>query len=147
MRRPPRSVDEPLYNRSTLGLSLLQGSVVLAILIFVFLVTLARGLSEGEARAMTFTTVVLANLSLVFTNRSWSETILATLRRPNRSLWWVSGATVLALIAVLYVPVLRGLFHFSILHAIDLAICLCAAVASIVWFEALKAWKRHRNTK
>jgi Ca2+-transporting ATPase len=147
MKRPPRRVDEPLFNRSTIGLSLLQGCVVLGILLVVFLITLSRGLGELEARAMTFTTVVIANLGLMFTNRSWSQTILATLRKPNRSLWWVCGGTTLALGLVLYVPFLRDLFHFSFLHSIDLVICLSAGATSIAWFETFKIWKRRRNMK
>ncbi len=147
MRRPPRRVDEPLYSKSTIGLSVIQGSAVLGILIVVFLSTLARGLGEGEARAMTFTTMVLANLGLMFTNRSWSETLLATLRKPNRSLWWVCGGATLSLGLVIYAPILRDLFYFSILHPVDLVTCLSAGVASVVWFEAFKMWKRRHNMK
>ena len=39
---------------------------------------------------------------------------------------------------VLYVPFLRKLFHFSTLHPTDIAICLAAGFASILWFEGLK---------
>jgi Ca2+-transporting ATPase len=40
---------------------------------------------------------------------------------------------------VLYIPFLRGLFHFSTLHVDDLIICLAAGVISILWFEGFKA--------
>ncbi len=97
---------------------------------------------EQDAKAVSFTTLVLANLGLIFANRSWSRTILSTLRTPNPALWWVVGGTVFFLGLVLYVPFLRDLFHFSILHPDDLAICLAGGVVSILWFEGFKALKR-----
>ncbi|WP_404800387.1 hypothetical protein [Amazonocrinis nigriterrae] len=48
------------------------------------------------------------------------------------------GGALVFLAFVLYLPVLRHLFRFSILHPIDLAICLTAGVFSIFWFEQLK---------
>ena len=52
------------------------------------------------------------------------------------------GGTLFFLALVLYVPFLRDLFHFSTLHADDLAICLTGGVLSILWFEGAKAFKR-----
>jgi Ca2+-transporting ATPase len=39
------------------------------------------------------------------------------------------------------VPFLRELFRFSVLHPLDLAVCVGAAACSILWFEVLKVWK------
>jgi hypothetical protein len=39
-----------------------------------------------------------------------------------------------------YVPVLRTLFHFNALHAVDVALCIGSGVVSIRWFELLKPW-------
>ena len=94
-----------------------------------------------DARALTYTTLVIANLGLILTNLSWSRTILQTLRRPNRALWWVMGGVLTSVGLALYVPFLRNLFHFSFLHPIDLAICLGAGILSILWFEAFKVIK------
>jgi Ca2+-transporting ATPase len=43
---------------------------------------------------------------------------------------------------VLSVPVLQNLFHFAPLHGLDLALCLLAGAASILWFEILKLIRR-----
>jgi Ca2+-transporting ATPase len=144
MNRPPRNPQEPLFGRRVVGLSLLQGMGVLAIVLAVFSISLYRGQGEIEARALTFTTLVVANLGLILTNRSWSRTILATLRSPNVALRWVLGGTLFLLGLVLYIPFLRDLFHFATLHLNDLLICLSAGVFSILWFEGLKILQ-HRN--
>jgi Ca2+-transporting ATPase len=50
----------------------------------------------------------------------------------------VTGGAVVFLGLALYVPFLRDLFRFSILHPYDIFICVAAGVMSIVWFEVLK---------
>jgi P-type Ca2+ transporter type 2C len=76
MLRRPRDPNKPLFGRRALGLSLLQGLNVLIIVLAIFVVSLYRGQGESEARAMTYTTLVIANLSMILVNRSWSRTIL-----------------------------------------------------------------------
>ena len=146
MHRPPRDPRKPLFNGSMVALSLLQGLSVLVILLVVFLIALYRGQDVQEARALTFTTLVAANLSLILTNRSWSRTIWATLPSANVALGWVFGGAVVLLLLVLYVPFLRKLFHFTFLHPQDLMICLFAGAFSILWFEGLKAFKKRPHS-
>jgi Ca2+-transporting ATPase len=138
MNRPPRNLQKPLFDKRTIAYSLLQGMSVLLIVLAVFIIAMYRGLGELESRSLSFTTLIVANLGLILTNRSWSRTILNTLRYPNAALWWVLGGALFFLGIVLYVPFLRDLFHFSTLHFIDLIISFAAGVISILWFEGFK---------
>jgi Ca2+-transporting ATPase len=138
MTRRPRNSRKPLFDKWTLTVSLLQGLSVLLIVLAVFAISLHRGQDAAEARALTFTTLILANLGLILINRSWSRTIVSTLRTPNFALWMVIAGTAALLGLVLYTPFLRDLFKFKTLHSTDLWICLGAATISIFWFEALK---------
>lgn len=142
MTRPPRSAQESLFTPRLLGLSLLQGLAVLAVVLAVFAVALGRGQGDEDARALSFTTLIVANLGLILSNRSWSRSMVAMLRVPNAALWWVVTGSLVFLAAVLYVPPIQRLFHFSTLHALDLIICLACGLGSIVWFEAFKRWGR-----
>lgn len=148
MKRPPRPPTEPMFGLSTNLYSLLQGTSVLVVVLAVFLIALSRGQGELEARALTFTTLVVANLGLIFVNRSQSRSIWSTLRTPNAALWWIVGGVVIALGLVLYVPFLRDLFGFSVLHPLDLLICLLAGGISMLWVDALKLLflsKKHKR--
>jgi Ca2+-transporting ATPase len=118
---------------------------VLVILLIVYVISFKRGQSEEDSRALTYATLIIANLGLIFVNRSWSRTVLATLRSPNTALWWVTGGAVLFLGLALYVPFLRGLFRFSILHPTDILICVAAGVVSVLWFEVMKAVSARRG--
>jgi Ca2+-transporting ATPase len=66
---------------------------------------------------------------------------------PNAALCWVVIGAVVFLGLVLYVPVLRDLFRFALLHPMDLAMCLTAALMSLFWCEALKITRRHQTVR
>lgn len=146
MKRPPRSPKEPLFDRRTVSLGLMQGLGVLLSVLSVYIAALYRGQGEPDMRALTFGTLMIANLSLILTNRSWSRSLLATLSSPNAALWWVTGSALVFLGFVLYVPAVRESFRFSLLHPLDLTICLAAGVFSVFWFEGLKVFNgMHRK--
>jgi P-type Ca2+ transporter type 2C len=145
MNRPPRDPKKPLFGKQIVGLSLLQGFGALVIILAVFSIAHYRGLNDDEARALTFTSLVLANLALITTNRSWATGLIGILRRPNAAIGWVMGGAILFLSLVLYVPFLRNLFQFAVLHPIDLALCLLAGIMSLLWFEFLKVIRNRKK--
>ena len=138
MKRPPRNSTEPLFSRKMLALSLTQGVIVLVVVLGVFWFALSRGDNEQEIRALTFTTLMISNLGLILTNRSWSRTFLATLRFPNKALLPVVAGAIIFLGIVLNVPFLIDLFRFSALNPLDLLLCLSAGIGSVLWFEGWK---------
>ncbi|QKQ73958.1 cation-translocating P-type ATPase [Nostoc sp. TCL240-02] len=142
MQRPPRHPKEALFGRKTLGLAVLQGVGILLITLAIFVVALYRRQGELDARALTFTALILANLFLILSESSSSRLSLKILKSPNNALWWVVGGGLVFLAFVLYVPFLRQLFSFSFLHPIDLAICLGGGAIALLWFEQLKFLNR-----
>jgi Ca2+-transporting ATPase len=146
MNRPPRRKADGLFTRRTLVLSLLQGFVVLAIVFVVYWSALSQGLDEAEVRALTFATIVVANLCLILTNRSWSDTIVASLRTPNRALAWVFAGTIICLLLVLYIPVLQDLFRFGTISPLELLACIFTGGISVLWFEGYKLMVKNKKT-
>lgn len=138
MQHPPRNPKEPLFGRRTLALAVLQGSGILAIALAIFMLALYRRQGELDARALTFTTLILANLGLILSESSTSRLSLKILQSPNAALWWVICGGLFFLVIVLYVPFLRHLFSFSFLHPLDLVICLGGGAIGLLWFELLK---------
>ncbi len=138
MQRPPRKLEAPLFGRSMVISGLIQGLGVLAIVLTIYGVMLMQGYGESEARMMSFVCLVIGNLGLIFANRSRSHSILATLRIPNKALWWVSGGAVAFLTLVLAVPYLRSLFKFAPLHRWELALIAVACLISMLIAESVK---------
>jgi len=142
MSRPPRNRKEPLFHRKTVIMSLFQGAVVLAITLAIFGFSRHLGHTDQEARALTFATLVIANIGLMFSNRSWSRTVISSMRSKNKALWWIIVSAIVFLALVVYVPFLRDLFRFDILHANDVGICVAAGAVSTLCFEAIKFLSR-----
>jgi Ca2+-transporting ATPase len=133
MQRPPRNLKEKLFGRKNLIRSLLQGLSVLFFVLIVFLLALYLGKEENEARTITFTMLVFANLTLIISNLSLEWSMLKIFKSENRALWMVVGGALLSLVIVLYVPTFRDLFHFSVLHFDDLVTILLGGIVSAAW--------------
>ncbi|MBC7219816.1 MAG: cation-translocating P-type ATPase, partial [Hadesarchaea archaeon] len=140
MRRPPRNPRAKLFNRRTLGLGILQGLIVLLVTLSVFLFSY-NGWGEEKARTFTYVTLIIANLCLILTNLSWSRSMFGSIGKKNLPLWLVLGGTSIFILLLLYVPALRAVFKVAPLHPVELLLCLVAGVASVAWFEILKAVK------
>jgi len=137
MQRPPRDVTQPLFAGLTLLRSLAQGLGALAVVMAASW-WVAGELSEGAARAFAFATLISTNVALIFSSRSRKGALLASLRVPNRALWWVVGAALSLLLLALYLPWLARLFVFAPLPLSWLALAFALALFSLPWFEWLK---------
>ncbi|MCX7302231.1 MAG: cation-translocating P-type ATPase [Rhodobacterales bacterium] len=138
MTRPPRPSAEPLFSGPTILWSLLQGFVVLAVTATIFAMAPSYGLDAAQVRGLTFASLILSIVALIFVDRSTSASILTAIRRPNRAL-----AVVLPVIAallgvtILWQPA-RTLFGFGALDPVFLAVPPLAGVAVLVLLEILK---------
>ncbi|MDD1664889.1 MAG: cation-translocating P-type ATPase, partial [Methanomicrobiales archaeon] len=138
MRRPPRRPEDRILGRRTTAIALAQGFVVLGFVLAVYFWAVARGLGADETRTLTFVTIVIANLALIAVNRSWSESVLATMKSPNRAFWMVIGGTLFFLAVVVALPAARDVFRFAVFNPWDLVICTFAGILSVLWFEVYK---------
>ena len=138
MQRFPRKLDEPLFGRKMIFLGLVQGLAVLLLVLGVYAMILYAGFGAGEARMMSFATLVIGNLGLIFTNRSWTRSIFSTLRIPNPALWWVTTGTLLFLALVVAIPFLRSLFYFDPIHLWEIGLVAGASLISILIAESVK---------
>ncbi len=144
MQRPPRDVNTALFAGTTLLLALLQGLGALLVVMGAYAWS-ASWLTETAARAFAFSTLVSANLALIFSNRSRSGSLWASLRVPNRTLWAVTVITLGLLGLTLYVPWLTKLFFFAPLSGLDLLTAAGLGLLSVLWFEAIKLARRSSN--
>ena len=145
MKRPPRKAGEHLFSAETLRISILQGVWVCAVVLGIYAVSLLLHLPIEQARSITFLTLVVANLALIFTNRSWTRTFLESFRERNPALWWVTAGTVTLLGLLVFVPPIRNAFRFAALGWRQLLLCVVLGTSTVIWFELRKLWGRHRH--
>jgi Ca2+-transporting ATPase len=144
MRRPPRSPEEPLFSPALIVWSLLQGALAFALVATIFVAAYRSGMPEREVRALAFFSLVVAIVSLILVNRSFSASLLTALRRPNRALAAVLSAVAAILALTLFWPLASELFAFGPLHVDDLALTLGAGAVVLVSLELLKPVWRSR---
>jgi P-type Ca2+ transporter type 2C len=144
MRRRPRPPAEPLLPRRLLVWGLVQGLLAFALVGSIFVLANLRGMPADEARALTFFSLVMTIVALIFVNRSFSTSLISALRRPNLALTFVLAwvATILSL--TLFWPFARDLFRFGPLHADDLSLTLGAGAFALIALESLKPLSRRR---
>jgi Ca2+-transporting ATPase len=131
-----------LFDRRTVGLSLLQGLGVLLVTVGVLTWALSRGLPEQDARMLTFCTLVIGDLGLILVNRGRSLSVFTAVWPLNIALAIVLAGALLLLLAVVTVPGLRDLFRFGVVHLDDLGVIVAASVVALVWLDIVGLVRR-----
>ena len=143
MRRQPRSVDQPMFDRRVLLISALQGLAVFASVLGVYVWLVIDHRTASAVRSVTFMTLVLSNVGLILVNRSWRLSVAETFRqRRNPTLRWILIGAASMLVAMLGVPALREAFNFGVVDARDIGVATVAALAGVAWFEFYKRVRR-----
>lgn len=142
MKRPPREIDSKFFGSGKIVTSCLQGLSILLIVLGVYFFGLKMGYDENEVRTMSFITLIISNLLVIQTNRSWKSNIFTIIASPNKSVKWIVGETLVFLAAVIFVPFLQNLFKFATLGWTEILVSAAVGFLSIVWFEIYKAVKK-----
>nr|WP_323501460.1 cation-translocating P-type ATPase [Variovorax sp. RTB1] len=149
MTVPPRRPDQRLFDSVVLMRGLWQGLGLLLLLLATYagarLMAPSDAGRDDMARALTFVVLVLANLALIHTNRSWSSTVWWGRAVTGGQFGWIVLATLAMLGVVLSVPVVGRLFAFTMPTPFMLLCGLGVAALSLLWFEGVKWGIRVRS--
>ncbi len=141
MRRPPRSPTESIFARGLWQHALWVGLTMAA----VCLALLAGARAAGWPwQTMVFTTLALLQLGHALAVRSERESFFALGARSNRLLLGAVLGGLASQLALVYVPVLQGLFDTRALGPVQLAVVLVASTAAFVAVEIEKWLGRRR---
>lgn len=142
MRRLPRKPKQKLLDIKTLTFSVLQGLSLLMATVLIYWLMLAQNADENTARAVAFTTIVLGNLVLIFTNLARTQSLRIKLKQPNPALWIIVAGALIALLLVLYTPYLAEVFRFAALNGSNFVLSASFAAATLIGFEFYKmSWR------
>jgi len=145
MNRPPKKIDEPFFGSRKILFSCMQGISILIITLAVYFVGLYFGFDEKEVRAMAFITLIISNIAIIMTNRSWQDNIFKIIASPNKAVLWVTGGAFLFLILILNIPFFSDLFQFHKPSFFNTVICVAAGLSTIIWFEIYKLIKLKKH--
>ncbi|MCS5711472.1 HAD-IC family P-type ATPase [Candidatus Berkiella aquae] len=137
MKRPPRKINDPILNKKTIFSALLQGLGVLIITFLIYVLSL-KVMPETEARTFTFSSLVISNLILIYSNRSRTKSIFRLLTIPNKILILIALTTIMILLSTIYLPFFADILHFSPLTINQLLLSFGGGITCVLWFEVLK---------
>ncbi|MBK5245358.1 MAG: cation-translocating P-type ATPase [Eubacteriaceae bacterium] len=145
MNRPPKRIDEPFFGAKKILFSCMQGVGILILTLTVYLVGLHFGYEDKEVRAMAFITLIVSNIAVILTNRSWTDNIFKIIVTPNKAVLWIVGGAIFFLALILNIPFFLDLFQFQKLTLINIGICSLMGLTTIVWFEIYKLFKLRKH--
>ena len=145
MNRPPKGIDERFFGGGKILFSCMQGLGILIITLSVYLVGLHLGYEADEVRAMSFITLIVSNIAVILTNRSWTNNIFKIIATPNKAVLWVTGGAIFFMVMILNIPFFLNLFQFHRLSLINIIICSSAGLTTIIWFEIYKMIKLRKH--
>ncbi len=138
MKRPPRKTNENLFGKKEISVSFAQGIMVFGLTLSLFFMAIKLNYSHDAVRTMTFATLLLCNLSLIFSNRSWARSFDRSLKSANKAFYWVAFATISLSCLIYFVPFIRSIFHFGLIDQRGLFLCFSAGLLSIFMLETFK---------
>ncbi|HET9399253.1 MAG TPA: cation-translocating P-type ATPase [Sphingomicrobium sp.] len=132
MRKPPRNRDEPVFGLKQLFPALLQGFVLLAATLALYMWMIGLGSASEMARATAFTALVVGHLSLALSVSAAEGGRLFT--RERALFWAIGGITALVLSLCLTLPELREILRFAPLTSWALGIAVATGLTAGSWY-------------
>lgn len=135
MRRPPRSISEPLFGRRQMVLAVVQGGILLAAVLGLYSWGLSNNMPEDTARAMSLIALVVGNLALAFSEASEASTPFFD--RRHLVFWVVSSLAGTVLTGALVVPALSRIFQVSAPDGYTIVITILVSIIAGGWYGIL----------
>lgn len=142
MHRPPRVLTYTFLNWRELTISIIQGLVITAGILWMYQYSVSLGNDEPKTRSLVFGTLIFANILLSLVNRSFYYSIFESFKNRNFLLMGISALVLVLLFIILYVKPVSEFFSVTPLSVKELGITLLAAAVSVLWFEIYKLLKR-----
>ncbi len=135
---PPRKRTISLFESDELLISIMQGLMITIGVLWLYHFSMSNGASLSHTRTLVFITLIISNVFLTFTNRSFTQNFLKTIRYKNRLAPWVMLISVLFLALILLVPSIQSVFGLTTITFTELLMGAGIALAAVSWFEMYK---------
>jgi Ca2+-transporting ATPase len=138
MDMPPRKPKEGLFSGGVGTRILWQGIMIGLLSLTAYWLALRWGRTLEEAHTMTFITMALSQIIHSFNVRSMEHSLFTIGLGTNRSLIYAFIISAAALLIVIFIPFLRGVFETVLLRPSDWAVVLGLSVIPLVVVEISK---------
>ena len=147
MNRPPRDANLHFFGWKILLFSLFEGLLLLSVVLSVYFLSIGEGHTDGEVRAIAFSSLIIGNIFLIFSSLSKTRSVLSALRSRNKMVVYITLSAVFLLFLSLQIPFLRESFHFEFPGYSHFLTAISAAIILLVILEVRKVLQRKINDK
>ncbi|HJW29181.1 MAG TPA: cation-translocating P-type ATPase, partial [Saprospiraceae bacterium] len=147
MRMPPRSASQTFFRWHEITISLIQGLMITAGVMAMYLYYVSLHASEPEVRTAVFLTLIFSNIWLTLVNRSFYFSFIETFRYRNRLLTGIMLATLFITGIMIMVPVIRDFFLLAPADWTMIGYCAATALLAVLWIEIVKWRRRSRQIR
>ena len=144
MLKPPRSINQKLFNFQHISMALLQGAGLTLIVVGLYLWLLQMNSSHTIATTLAFGSLVLGNISLIIVSRSKNDHLFKILKKTNPSQKWIIGIGILSFVFLVTTPFLRDRFQFTEPSLKGALVILASGLIGITWYELVKLGYRRK---
>jgi Ca2+-transporting ATPase len=138
MLQPPRKRGLSLFGQDELLISIVQGLLITTGVLWLYYFSMYLGDTIDTTRTIVFSTLILSNIFLTFTNRSFTENFKRTIQYKNNLAPWIILISAAFLAVILLAPPIREIFGLAPISLTRLLLCTGVAFISVAWFEIYK---------
>ncbi|MFZ9503996.1 MAG: cation-translocating P-type ATPase [Cyclobacteriaceae bacterium] len=113
MKKKPREPQAEFFGKKAMTKSIFSGLLLLASVLIVYFWSIGEGHSEGESRALAFTSLILSNIGFILSSISRSRNVFQVLGEKNPAVKIILVFAVVTLSFILVIPGVRNLFGFE----------------------------------
>jgi len=147
MRHKPRPTTESFFGAKKIVYSVFQGLLLLAMVVTVYFLSIKEGHTEGEVRAIAFSSLITGNVFLILTNLSKTRSFIAVLLEKNLAIKIMFPSVMIMLFLIVTVPVLQETFSFQFPGYVHFIPTVIGTLTMLCILEIIKLIKNRKTIK
>jgi len=147
MNRPPRNPKERFFGFRKIAASASIGVFLTAMVLVVYFLSIQEHHTDGEIRAITFSTLIFGNIFLIITTLSKTRNFISILKEKNLALFVIIGLALTALSLVILVPGFSKVFSFDFPGFQHFYMSILASFIMLFILELVKFFLKKKSIK
>ncbi|MBA4242189.1 MAG: ATPase [Sphingobacteriaceae bacterium] len=147
MNRPPRDPNMLFFGMKKILQSASMGLLLLAMVIAVYFISIQEGHTDGEIRAIAFSSLIIGNIFLIMTTLSKTRNAISVLFEKNIALLIIIIAASGLMLFIITIPYLQAIFSFEAPGFKHFIISIIGASIVLLTLEIIKFSKLKFGTK
>jgi Ca2+-transporting ATPase len=140
----PRPFTDTFFSLKELSVSILQGLMITAGMLLLYHYAVMKSYDEALTRSMVFIGLLAANIFLTLINRSFTHSVITTLRYKNNLVPMIIGITILLSVLIFILPGVNRFFSLEVVNIGQLLISIGTGFVFTIWYEGVKIYNRKR---